>query len=614
MKKYLIYFCFTFIIANDFLPLNNSIKNYTQIFFRWPQIEGSDIYKLQIYDYQSSEEIEFYTNSNSQIVEDFLIWGNNYVWQICAYEENGVIPLDCHDEMFFSINDLPAYYPNQMNLLVSNTQENNITVLDFDSSNFSAAVDENGIPVWFVDKTLFPGIINQRIIVTEYLNSGNFIGLGYGSGFEFDIDGNIIFQTPAEYGAHHHFIKRDSSYFLIDAISEYHPCPQPCPENLPDTISWKADRFIQIDSYGTTLKEWNLFDYIDLTEYNPLYLDRLSNSYPDELDMDWTHSNSIFFDDDNIFISIRNLSRIAKISYDNDSLMWHLGNTEFMNQIYFEDNIEFSQQHSVQVLDNNNIIFFDNHSLLEPELSRCIEFSYNENNYSINQEWEYVLPESMFTGSRGECDRLENGNTLITAGRSGNMLEINNNNDIVWHLEAKHNNNSVTMYRGQRAPHLYPLAYSAEINNLKGNYENYFIESDSSFSFTIYNKGWSSQSYNYYIKNEQGDTLFFGSTFIGADDNIQEQIDFELLNFSNQQTYTLVLSSLNNFDIEQNIIFRYIGLLGDINNDQIIDVIDIIFIINLILESSYDLTADLNNDGVLNILDIVILINLILYE
>ena len=41
----------------------------------------------------------------------------------------------------------------------------------------------------------------------------------------------------------------------------------------------------------------------------------------------------------------------------------------------------------------------------------------------------------MVTLSRGECDRLSNGNTLISVGRTGNVLEVNNQNEIVWHLE-----------------------------------------------------------------------------------------------------------------------------------------------------------------------------------
>ena len=57
--------------------------------------------------------------------------------------------------------------------------------------------------------------------------------------------------------------------------------------------------------------------------------------------------------------------------------------------------------------------------------------------------------------------------------------------------------------------------------------------------------------------------------------------------------------------------------LGDINNDHIIDILDIILLVSFILGEPADeyeyITADLNQDNVLNILDIVILIDIILY-
>ena len=45
--------------------------------------------------------------------------------------------------------------------------------------------------------------------------------------------------------------------------------------------------------------------------------------------------------------------------------------------------------------------------------------------------WEYVLPDSMFTGSRGECSRLNNGNTLIATGQSANFLDHNKTKRII---------------------------------------------------------------------------------------------------------------------------------------------------------------------------------------
>ena len=59
------------------------------------------------------------------------------------------------------------------------------------------------------------------------------------------------------------------------------------------------------------------------------------------------------------------------------------------------------------------------------------------------------------------------------------------------------------------------------------------------------------------------------------------------------------------------------GLLGDLNNDSILNILDIVSLVNIILEQSvpneYESWAsDINEDETINILDIVILVNLIL--
>ena len=54
-------------------------------------------------------------------------------------------------------------------------------------------------------------------------------------------------------------------------------------------------------------------------------------------------------------------------------------------------------------------------------------------------------------------------------------------------------------------------------------------------------------------------------------------------------------------------------LLGDINGDEIINVLDIILSVNIVLGlSEFNSSADLNQDGIINILDIVSLVNIIL--
>ena len=54
------------------------------------------------------------------------------------------------------------------------------------------------------------------------------------------------------------------------------------------------------------------------------------------------------------------------------------------------------------------------------------------------------------------------------------------------------------------------------------------------------------------------------------------------------------------------------NLLGDINGDGILNILDIVMVVNYILDGLYNTEGDVNEDGVLNILDIVTLTTLIL--
>ena len=52
--------------------------------------------------------------------------------------------------------------------------------------------------------------------------------------------------------------------------------------------------------------------------------------------------------------------------------------------------------------------------------------------------------------------------------------------------------------------------------------------------------------------------------------------------------------------------------LGDVNQDSIINIQDVILVINLILNGEFDLVADINLDSTVNILDVIQLVNIIL--
>ena len=72
--------------------------------------------------------------------------------------------------------------------------------------------------------------------------------------------------------------------------------------------------------------------------------------------------------------------------------------------------------------------------------------------------------------------------------------------------------------------------------------------------------------------------------------------------------YTQIINNSYNFLYNQIDSF----ILGDVNGDQILNVLDIVIMINMILSNEYTLTSDVNQDGALNILDIVMMANILI--
>ena len=585
------------------LPENEATFNRTHIFFRWEQIPKIINYDLYIQNLNDDTWLIINTEKNSFLLTEFIDWNLNYEWHVCGNFEDDSEPL-CNEIKQFSTYPLPEYYPNEISLSSHDASlaQDGVTVMDFESKNCSGAIDQNGMPILFIPKENF----EERFVFTQFLKNGNMVGFGTGKGYEIDLDGNIVFETP-DYitSVHHDFNKspRDT-YFFISAIIENQACPQECNSNLPDIIPWQGDIFMEINKYGNEIWSWNTFDHFSINEYNPYYAE-IYNGWGE---MDWTHSNSVTFDENSgaVFISARNLSRITKIDYETQNVIWNMGATEFMNETFFQEDHNFSQQHSVQILDNGNLLFFDNHRYLTPELSRCLEIEYDEINQTSEIIWQHELPMELFSGSRGECDRLENGNTLITAGRSGNTLEVTPNNETVWQINVS----GVTSYRSTRLPSLHPIAFSLTINELMGEYENPQVEIiNGNMTINIHNHGWSEGWYTYTLGNH------IDSTFIYSHEDSSIDLNLNSIGIDTNSSLNLEVfpSYATNKNINVELNFSLPNPSGDINEDGIINILDLVTLANSILEGNNEnISGDLNQDGNQNILDIVLLINIIL--
>jgi len=143
------------------------------------------------------------------------------------------------------------------------------------------------------------------------------------------------------------------------------------------------------------------------------------------LGIDVLHTNSIEFLDRNIadlgqkgdwLISARNLDLVAVIDEQNHELIWCYGPGEL------------DEQHHPTLLRNGNLLIYDNGT--NRGFSRIIEL--DPQTKKIVWKYQANPTEDFFSPTRGACQRLPNGNTLITDSDNGRAFEVTKAGRIVW--------------------------------------------------------------------------------------------------------------------------------------------------------------------------------------
>ena len=108
--------------------------------------------------------------------------------------------------------------------------------------------------------------------------------------------------------------------------------------------------------------------------------------------------------------------------------------------------------------------------------------------------------------------------------------------------------------------------------------------------------------------NLSGDLVYGESTDI---DIIAQASDLTVGEYSGE--ITISSNSQSVVTIPVSLLVLDNGLLGDVNGDGILNVLDVVTLVNIILNNDdYILAGDMNQDGALDVLDIVTLVNIIL--
>ena len=536
-----------FAFENDFSPAQNDTLNYIHVIFRWPQINSDISYTLNVSNTIDSSEWNINTSINAFVLEEYLDWGNTYEWYVC-YES--IYGNDCFESQYFTINHIPNYYPNQnqLKLIDESKYSSGLNIIALNEIFSTIVVDRYGEPVWFFDLESFE---DGSFYAFGLLPNGNIIGNSEipspsGYGYEINLDGQILFQSIVN-GHHHEFIKSSKNTYWgmrNDAVYEINHCEDP----INEYVFWAGDKFLEYDSSGSIIWEWSTLDHLDHTDYNPMFCNGVN-----PIVVDWTHANSVLFDQNtnSVYISLRNISRIINIDYDTQEINWQIGQAELMNDsIDVSMDFDFSGQHSLRLLENGHILFFDNHSYLEPRNSKCIEFSFDSLSNEFRSEWEYLLPENLFSHVRGECERMENGNTVISTGYEGQLLEVSADKELVWNLELKHDDVLLNIIRNERIPSLYPLEFNVFFNN----YKNPILRSiNNNIELTVSNLGWISDEFFFEVYNSNG-VVALGSIFVEKNSSniVEINIDYHDVdkNFSIFVYPSLAIENVKRYNIK----------------------------------------------------------------
>ncbi len=250
----------------------------------------------------------------------------------------------------------------------------------------------------------------------------------------FDWDGKLLWRRPL---LTHHDAELTPDGRLLALTFERKHLPK-----FDKKIDTRDDLLTLLDEEGNVLESVSLLDAFARTPGLEL-ITVGSNTHGVRPWVDLFHANSIewmhqpeleklhpMYGPDHVLFCLRHQNRIAILNWPEKRIVWSWGLGELLGP------------HDAQVLPDGHILVFDNG--MGRRWSRVIELDPLTNQIV----WEYRAPEpkEFYTLSKGSCQRLANGNTLISESDKGRAFEVTAEGEIVWEF--------VNPHRGERKDRL----------------------------------------------------------------------------------------------------------------------------------------------------------------
>ena len=339
------------------------------------------------------------------------------------------------DTVQASTGQLPPFL-QPMHMKMTGTPSSGLVltaVADTGRTSFAVAFDSTGHVAWYRE---FPGELPAG--ETKQVRNGDFtVFLGRTPGWmpfpgyyaEIRPSGDVVrtFTAPPPlYTDNHELIltfrgtELEAAHFFAFStrtvdLSRF---------NLPHDVLVAGHQLLRVTEDGgvrTILDGWNHFSWEDRIE-----------PPPDTL-LDFDHPNALDFDHDgNYIVSYRNMGEITKIDARSGEIIWRFGGRNNQFTIRGDPLGGFSAQHSVHVLDNGDILLYDNGTRHSPPETRAVEYRLDPVAKTADMVWQFRHQPVFWVPYTGSVQRLANGNTVIGYSNRGIVTEVRRDGSVAW--------------------------------------------------------------------------------------------------------------------------------------------------------------------------------------
>ena len=302
----------------------------------------------------------------------------------------------------------------------------NSKVFDF---GLGAIVDRTGRLVWCRPDT-------HGQFDFEPLANGHFIHhrLENGTFEEIDLDGTVLHEwrdTTAQFGMDgHDFAMLPNGHALMFVLEPHAVDTRRVFPGGVEHSKRTDDEISEVRPDGAVAWRWSTFSYVSEAEITDDPGDPL-----DPKDYQVTHLNTIEpLPDDALMLSLRNMSSLVKVDRKTGAILWRLGGKRSDFRFVGDPLGGFFRQHDARRLPNGNILLFDNGNLHDPPESRAVEYRLDERAKTAELVWQYRRSPPVFARIGGSSRRLPNGNTIISYGPKGLVVEVDASSNPVWEI------------------------------------------------------------------------------------------------------------------------------------------------------------------------------------